>query len=336
MSRAPLVLLLCVALLAGCAGRTVAADDQDGDGLRDDLESRPRSITVTLKNGTESRLVTSDPEDEDSDDDGLGDADEFVRGTDPRSLDTDADGLLDGMNITHGPTSAYAQALRRAGILESPPGNFLGELGMCRGFGGLKPTEWSSDRPLPDGLGDGDELTGWNVSVRGQSRVAVPDPCTMDFDQDGLTDDRERDAATDPRVADTDSDGARDGVDADPLWDLGILVEDLTSTVSARLVFTLGETSVEGNAPPPFLGIPADVPDATSDATSLLAVGALFATDDNGTRPIALFPGGNHAELRFDLARASLLAGGATWSEGDVTLEGADGAVSFSWRVTRT
>lgn len=206
---------------------------------------------------------------------------------------------------------------------------------MCRSFGGLKPTEWSSDRPLPDGLGDGEELKGWNVTVRGNSRTGVPDPCTRDFDQDGLADDDERDARTDPRAADTDSDGARDGVDADPLWDLGILVENLTSTVPARLMFTLGRTSVEGNAPPPFLGIQAEVPDATSDPATLVAVGALFATDDNATRPIALFPGGNHAELRFDLARASLVAGGATWSEGEVTLEGEDGAVSFSWRVTR-
>lgn len=330
-----LALLLFAVLLAGCTGRTVAADDDDGDGLRDDLESRPRSISVALRNGTESRLVTSDPNDEDSDDDGLGDADEFVRGTDPKAIDTDGDGLLDGNNITHGPTSANAQALRNAGILESPEGNFLGELGMCRGFGGLKAAEWSSDRPLPDGLGDGEELKGWNVTVRGQSRVAVPDPCTMDFDQDGLPDDQERDARTDPRAADTDSDGARDGVDADPLWDLGILVENLTSTAPARLVFTLGPTSVEGNAPPPFNAIAAEVPDATSDATTLVAVGALFATDGNATRPLALFPGGNHAELRFDLAGASLLAGGATWSEGEVTLEGEDGAVSFTWRVTR-
>jgi hypothetical protein len=70
--------------------QTLVLIDSDGDGLPD------RDARVPVD---ESRFG-SDPNDQDSDDDGLSDADELRAGlyehTDPRSNDTDRDGLLDG------------------------------------------------------------------------------------------------------------------------------------------------------------------------------------------------------------------------------------------------
>lgn len=70
--------------------------DTDGDGLPDTLEQRGWSVKVTLTNDDEeTRTVTSDPTDPDTDGDRLDDAQEYQLRFDPRDADTDADGLDD-------------------------------------------------------------------------------------------------------------------------------------------------------------------------------------------------------------------------------------------------
>lgn len=332
------VLLLTLALLlSGCTSSGEGTpDDQDGDGLRDDIESKPHAITITLENGTITRLVTSDTTKVDTDGDLLPDVDEFLRGTDPTDVDTDADGLLDGDSLTptHSPTITE---WRRRGIAESPPGTFLGELSMCEATGGLKPTSWSSDRPFADGLGDAEELSGWDIVVRGQPTHVISSECTRDGDEDGLPDDVERDLKTHPRVADTDGDGTKDGIDADPLWDLGLEIRALNATSGngTRLILTLGFLEEEAVVPPAWHKVPIPVSDQSPGRGSLLAIGSLGAVNATGA-PLALTAGGAQAILRFDLIAGTLETDGHVFPEGNVTLTGDAGSVSFAWGVTRT
>lgn len=337
--RLVLLAFLTVAsvLLAGC-GEPDESDpdaDDDGDGLSNRNEREGWTATITLASGPSTRRFDSDPQKRDTDGDGLEDYDESVRGTDPRSVDSDADGLLDGESIVLEPDSERAAELRRAGVLESPRGTFLGELAQCEPAG-LKGSAFSSDRPQPDGLGDGEELTSWTIFVRGEPRTVRSDPCVPDTDSDGLLDHDEKALGVDPTVADTDGDGARDGSDADPAADLGVSVSNFTveSDASARLTFALGTYSRDFAAPFPER-LDVDVPDAAATRDSLLAIGVVGATRNGTDEPLHLFPGGASATLRFDLAAGTLTIGGEAHREGRVALQGEDGGVTFDWAVTR-
>ncbi|MEX2535084.1 MAG: hypothetical protein WD273_05730 [Trueperaceae bacterium] len=70
--------------------------DSDEDGLSDAEEERGWNVNIVLANGmVESRHVTSDPSNPDSDGDGIGDATEKAYRTDPRDSDSEDDGLTD-------------------------------------------------------------------------------------------------------------------------------------------------------------------------------------------------------------------------------------------------
>lgn len=339
-------LLSLVALslaLAGCTGGGGGdgggIEDEDEDGLRDSIERGGWTISVIRADGAVTLQVKSDPSQKDTDGDGLEDFDERARGTDPGDVDTDRDGLLDGMNITVEPDSERAAELRAKGIHEDPRGNFWGELEQCRQYGGLKGDKFSSDRPQPDNLGELVEILGWNITVRGETRHVTSDPCERDTDGDGLVDDLEKSLGTDPRGKDTDGDGVQDGQDADPLWDLGLRIENLTATRSdggrVELLFALGDQShnwLTGEAPASF---DIDVPDGSPSRDSLVAIGVMGAFDPSNDTGVALFPGGPSQQLEFDLAAATLTAAGER-APGRVTFEGSAGSVSFDWRVTRT
>ena len=180
----------------------VVPGDRDGDGVPNNVENQigtdpddPDSDDDGLSDGVEigPDLVytpgeDTDPLDPDTDDDGLldgvEDADqngEFGPGeTDPLDDDTDDDGLLDGAEDTNGD-----------GIVDD---------------GETDPRNPDSDG---DGLGDGLEAT------------TGTDPLDPDTDGDGLDDgaeDRDRDGEvddgeTDPRDADSDDDGLADGAE---------------------------------------------------------------------------------------------------------------------------
>ncbi|MBN1399173.1 MAG: OmpA family protein [Bacteroidetes bacterium] len=125
--------------------------DTDGDGLGD---------------GDEVRKYMTSPLKADSDNDGLSDADEVMKyKTDPLKMDTDGDGLSDGDEVNKYKTD---------------------------------PLKVDTDG---DGLSDGDEVTKYKT-----------DPLKADTDGDGLTDGNEvLKYKTDPLKVDTDGDGLSDG-----------------------------------------------------------------------------------------------------------------------------
>jgi hypothetical protein len=148
-------------------------DDTDGDGLTDAEETEL---------GTDPAIV-------DTDEDELGDGDEVDAGSDPLEPDTDGDGILDGAEVANGtdPTKADTDG---DGISDPD------ELDL-----GTDPTKADTDG---DGLDDGREVElGTN-------------PFSPDSDGDGLLDGEEVDEYdTDPLVEDTDGDGLTDGEEVD-------------------------------------------------------------------------------------------------------------------------
>jgi cysteine-rich repeat protein len=86
-----------------------SAPDPDEDGLTDSTEQRGWVISVTLTNGdVVTREVTSNPDVDDSDGDGLDDALERLIGSDPRDADTDDDTLgdYDEYNVIYSDTNS--------------------------------------------------------------------------------------------------------------------------------------------------------------------------------------------------------------------------------------
>jgi uncharacterized repeat protein (TIGR01451 family) len=138
-------------------------DDTDGDGLTDAQEA----------------IIGTDPNDADSDDDGIGDGEEVFPGadgyvTDPLDTDTDGDGMQDGTET--GLTSGLPDTNPGVFVIDADPNTTT------------DPTDPDSDNDtLPDG--------------------------TEDLDQDGLVDPTE----TDPNNPDTDGDLVDDATDICPL-----------------------------------------------------------------------------------------------------------------------
>ncbi|MBX3227458.1 MAG: trypsin-like serine protease [Labilithrix sp.] len=149
-----------------------ACDDSDGDGILDADE---------LSAGT-------DPSLRDTDGDGLEDLDEIRRGTNPRMADTDGDGLRDGDEISLGTNP----------LLGDTDGDGLSdgdEVNVHRS----DPLRADTDG---DGLADGDEVRRYGT-----------DPTRSDTDDDLLSDGLEIDLLLDPKSRDTDGDGLIDGKD---------------------------------------------------------------------------------------------------------------------------
>ena len=182
--------------------------DDDADGLVNAIELNGWTIAYTTTTGSSAGgPVTSDPNLEDSDGDGLTDWEEYwgcrdanrdrrcdseVRfgATHPGERDTDADGLtdrqeVDGVDFPSDSTQPFRVTDPRRGDTDG------------------------------DGRSDGAEVnTPWLVQVAGRGGYLVwSDPVRSDSDGEGLDDSQERDIGTDPNKADSDEDGALDDLE---------------------------------------------------------------------------------------------------------------------------
>ncbi len=165
--------------------------DSDDDGLIDGLEGYGNPET----NHT-------DPNNPDTDGDGLGDLQEIILGTDPLNPDSDGDGVLDGDEFFKYGTNPAWEDTDFDGLLDGE------ELFLYH----TNPLDPDSDG---DGLTDGLEVLYYDT-----------DPMDEDQDNDGLTDWEELFVFyTSPRMYDTDGDGLSDYEEVaiyltDPLkWD---------------------------------------------------------------------------------------------------------------------
>jgi len=199
--------------------------DDDADGLSNFAEASGwtvmyRSVsTVRLTDGTlvtctpqtdgiaecdGANEPTSDPNDPDTDNDGIGDSEERERGLHPRRADTDGDGRRDALELQVATATCNGEPISaQTGPLDADGDNDL--------------------------LTDGAEIAAWTnsswvIRVAGEAPyVACPDPTNADADLDLLVDGEERalmngstQAPTDPNLFDTDEDGFSDAREAAP------------------------------------------------------------------------------------------------------------------------
>lgn len=145
----------------------------------------------------------------DSDEDGLSDIDEETTHlTDPNNPDTDGDGLTDGEEVKNGLDPKDATGNNGAdGDFDSDGLSNIDEIKKYF-------TDPKSDDSDGDGLSDRVETgTGTFVNLNDTGT----DPLNADTDNDALNDSDELAAGTDPFNPDTDGDTVPDGVDDDPL-----------------------------------------------------------------------------------------------------------------------
>ena len=187
--------------VCGCAdGVGECATDTDGDGLADEDEE----------------ALGTDPEDADSDDDGVPDGEELLPGedTDGDGLinaldpDSDNDGLFDGTEMGYGCDGMDTDV----------------SAGSCRpdADGGDTTTDPLDPDTDQGGVSDGSE--DWNLNGAIDAGETDPndlrdDDDVLDTDGDGLSDDLEETLGTDPEDADSDDDGVPDGLEPNPSHD---------------------------------------------------------------------------------------------------------------------
>lgn len=207
-------------------GRIDTPVDDDSDGVADNMSNDsmpadfggatpPKTLTDTDGDGLPDALETelgTNPNDADSDDDGVMDGAELRPGTDSdgdgliNALDPDSDndGLFDGTEM--GVTTPHADT-------DLANGNFVADADPASK---TNPLNRDTDN---GGVADGNEDTNRNGAVdAGETdpTVAADDVAPVDTDMDGISDAAEAALGSNPNDADSDDDGVVDGNEANP------------------------------------------------------------------------------------------------------------------------
>ena len=182
--------------------------DWDEDGLLNCVEATGWDIVYVTSDGTWSTHVDSNPNQQDTDLDGLSDLQEWQLGSNPRSADTDKDGLDDyfewsnGLNITDFDTDGELLDDGTELTFGSSPSlrdtDFDGADDYIEFLHGTNPRAIDSDG---DGANDTEELR------------AGSDLLSPDSDSDFVFDGAELDQGTDPVNSDSDEDSIEDGLE---------------------------------------------------------------------------------------------------------------------------
>ncbi len=210
------------------------AQDSDLGGVRDGAEDANKNGRVDPSE-QDPNVPADDVVGADADADGRTNAEETAAGTDPNDADSDDDGLRDGEE-PHWNLDTDGDGLLDAldadadgdGLLDgTETGQTAARAGTNVGAGAFVPDQDPASRTSPitadsdaGGVSDGGEDSNKNGRVdageldpaTGTDDVATP----PDTDADGLTDAEERAFGTNPQDADSDDDGITDG--EEPNW----------------------------------------------------------------------------------------------------------------------
>jgi clumping factor A len=186
----------------GCgAGPGKCDKDTDGDGISDDGE----------------KIVGTDPNDWDTDDDGTPDGSEFNP-----ELDQDGDGLPNGRDADSDNDGLF-DGTEQGFDCKNPATKIA--LGRCRPDADMGKTTSNPVKPDTDrgGVNDGSEDPNLDGAVQsGESDPSFgheADDKPNDADGDGLSDGLERTLHSNPMDADSDDDGVPDGAEPNPSED---------------------------------------------------------------------------------------------------------------------
>ena len=212
------------------------ADDDDKDGLTNGEERRygtdpenPDTDGDGLLDGEEVKRYRTNPLRPDTDGDGLTDGEEVLKyKTDPLKFDTDGDGLSDGDEVFKYKTDPLRVDTDGDGLSD-----------------GDEVIKYKTDPLRVDT--DGDGLTDWEEVM-----IYHTDPNNPDTDGDGLTDgDEVKKYHTDPLKADTDGGGVDDGTEVkrgtnplDPRDDIVMVLEKGKSLVMEGVTFETGSANL--------------------------------------------------------------------------------------------
>jgi uncharacterized repeat protein (TIGR01451 family)/MYXO-CTERM domain-containing protein len=211
--------------------------DTDNGGVSDGSEDIDKDGTVDP-----GEIDPNNPADDssfvDSDGDGLSDAFETSIGSDPNDADSDDDGVVDGREPN---PAADSDGDGLINVLDADSDNDGLWDGTELGLDCSDPaTDASKNRCIPDadkgmtttspidpdtddgGVSDGSEDTNKNGSIdtgEGDPNDPTDDTNIEDTDGDGLSDDFETQIGSDPKDADSDDDGVTDGQEANPAED---------------------------------------------------------------------------------------------------------------------
>lgn len=203
--------------------------DDDGDGVANKLESDGYDAII---NGVVV-LVTSNPNDPDSDDDGLPDLLERFLKSNPQSKDTDADGISDANEYGRGGEACITVTTGTActkfqDLIDDNFQDFINECAaadvcdnvdieakLVAAVAKNYATNLSERDTDHDTRTDFEELGAINITVNGSIKGLDPvsNPLLGDTDGDGVTDGAEFAAGTDPNERDTDGDGTDDAIE---------------------------------------------------------------------------------------------------------------------------
>jgi uncharacterized repeat protein (TIGR01451 family) len=170
--------------------------DADMDGLTD----------------TEEMAFGSNPNDADTDDDGVPDGLEVNPGADsdgdgiPNILDVDSDndGLFDGTELGFGCAGPGTDVAKKNCIADADPATTTNPLDPDTDKGGVKDGSEDANRNGKVDIGEGDP------------NVKADDAAIVDTDKDGLSDALEMTLGSNPNDADSDDDGLLDGQEPNP------------------------------------------------------------------------------------------------------------------------